>query len=170
MPFLLYGILGWQRMHLKQCHTSKYVFFYAYKLHYAEKNNLINCFIRWLCRTKKIYRPNRHIWKESKCYIMIWAFATRTIWQSEVLWNQLGRKGGRGAREPLVPPIFETRKRSVFESRFALAVFKGVLGPPRLTPQHTGLCPCISVVREATCEGARRVEGPWRAQSQLKKT
>ena len=24
-------------MHLKQCHTSKYVFFYAYKLHYAEK-------------------------------------------------------------------------------------------------------------------------------------
>ena len=53
------------------------------------------------------------------------------------------------------PPIFGTTKTSAFstkaQSRFAIVVLNGVLGPLRLA-QHTRRCPCVSVVLEATHE------------------
>ena len=47
-------------------------------------------------------------------------------------------------------------KKCVFNKRgFASVVFDGVLGPPHLA-RHTLLCPCISVVPEATHETETR--------------
>ena len=50
---------------------------------------------------------------------------------------------------------------TIAQSRFASAVFDGVLGPLRLA-RHTGRCPCFSLVPAATHE-ARQGKGTCRA-------
>ena len=61
---------------------------------------------------------------------------------------------GGSLKDGKAPPIFGTTKTSVFltnaQSRFAIVVLDGVLGPPRLSSVAHLTVPCFSVVPDST--------------------